>query len=115
MYPPRNKVATGALDQLLDSNGDPLEVRQTGSETYRRGNVKADCEITIEDAISVASFPAGLKEVGDYPATQVNGVNAASAKHDPDFDVIAITDALFIAQQRRDCGTVASTYCRPPS
>ena len=42
--------------------------------------------------------PAGIREVGDDLATQINAVNAGTVKHDGDFDVINISDALLLAQ-----------------
>lgn len=69
------------------------------SISLRRGDARADGIINIGDALFIAQMLAGLRTAGADLATQVNTINAASAKPDDAAgDKVTIADALFIAQ-----------------
>lgn len=66
--------------------------------TVQRGDARKDGTISIADALFVAQYLVGLRDIGDS-TSQVHVVNAASVKTDgPTGDQVTIADALLIAQ-----------------
>ncbi|MFC1937747.1 cohesin domain-containing protein [Chloroflexota bacterium] len=85
---------TGITD---GDTGSALSLDGAVVETLLRGDAKPDGTINIADALFVAQYLAGIREVGqglDY----CHPINAASIKHDGDNgDQITVGDRLFIA------------------
>jgi hypothetical protein len=89
------------LISLSDVNGNAIAAPTGLSQTVRRGDARADGNITISDALYIAQYLAGLR-----PActTEVNlnclhSVNSASVRQDGVFDENTMSDARYIAQQ----------------
>lgn len=78
-----------------------LEVQQMAdvAKTFRRGDANSNGSVNITDALFIAQYLAGLRELGET-TTLVNPVNAATARNDSltTGSSITITDALYIAQ-----------------
>ena len=73
--------------------------------SFQRGDAKADGDVNIADALFIAQYLVGVRDLGDG-LDKVHAVNSASVKHDNGCDEINIADVLFIAQYLvgiRDC------------
>ena len=88
---------TPSFDQVLDDGGNPLAVDPLTAKTLRRGDAKADGTVNVADALFIAQYLAGLREIGEG-LNLVHAVNSASVKQDGTFDVISVADALYILQ-----------------
>jgi len=75
--------------------------------TVRRGDARADGVVNISDALFIAQYLAGIRQLGS-DTDSLHAVNAASAKSDGMVgDQVTIADSLYIAQMlaglRDDC------------
>ncbi|MDA0734577.1 MAG: hypothetical protein O2860_08350 [Chloroflexi bacterium] len=91
---------TTAFTSLLDNGGNRVLAPDLAVQNLLRGDARADGNITIADALFIAQYLVGLRpacaDTVDF--TCLHSVNAASVRHDGDFDQKTIADALFIAQ-----------------
>ena len=82
-------------------SGDAVPQDAAASLSLRRGDARADGQVTISDALYIAQYLAGLRGLGT-DTNSVNPVNAASVRQDvtsgTNGDLLTIADALFIAQ-----------------
>lgn len=86
---------------LTDDGGNSVDVIPPGlSRTLLRGDARADGEINIADALFIVQYLVGSRDActAVVDTTCLHSVNAASVRHDGDFDKKTIADALFIAQ-----------------
>lgn len=90
-------TATLSFNSITGFNGDAVQPLSSSSLTFRRGDVNNSGgvdAITIVDALFIAQYLAGLKNL-----STLNPTNAASVSYDgANGDKITIIDALFIAQ-----------------
>ncbi len=86
-----------SFSHVTDGEGTLIPEDKPDIQTFRRGDARADGEVNIADALYVAQYLAGVREVG-HGLNKVHPVNSASAKWDDDGDVIDISDVLYIAQ-----------------
>ena len=98
-----------SFSEISDGEGNLVPQDEPAYEAFRRGDAKADGEVSIADALFIAQYLVGLRDVGGGP-DQVHPVNAASVKHDGDFDRISIADVLFICQYLAD---MSDGYFKP--
>ena len=88
---------TLSFDAMTGRDGRNVNQEQSVVASYRLGDAKADDAINIGDALFIAQYLAGLRDLG-VGLDAVNAVNAASVKQDGAFDVTNIADVLFVAQ-----------------
>jgi len=89
---------TLTFTNLVDVDGEPLGISPSEiSYNFRRGDARADEEVDISDALFIAQYLAGSRDLGDG-LDKVQAVNAGSVRHDDGFDEINISDVLFICQ-----------------
>ena len=104
------------FDQILASDAEVITPEGTIVKTYRLGDAKPDGTLNIADALFIAQYLAGLREIGEG-ADFVHAINAASIKQDGLFDKINIADVLFIAQRLvglRDVCFIQQDFGAPP-
>ncbi len=93
----QNSTVTVNFTAIAGVQGDYVSQRAPVSQVFRRGDANASggqTAVNITDALYIAQYLAGLKDV-----SAINTVNAASVNYDgAGGDKITITDALFIAQ-----------------
>jgi len=92
--------ATAALtfSDIRAPEGNAIsQITPLPENTFLRGGAKADGEVKIGDALFICQYLVGLRDIGEG-LDKVAPVNAASVKHDGEFDKIGIGDALYIAQ-----------------
>jgi len=90
----------GALvfTEIIDVEAEPLAPTPAEiSHNYRRGDARADGIISIADALYIAQYLAGMRDLGEG-LDKVHPVNAASVKWDSDIDMVNIADVLYICQ-----------------
>ncbi len=87
------------ITNLTELGGTSVAVNPVTLE-FRRGDARADGAINIADALFIAQNLVGLRPAcTDVVDTNcLHSVNAASVRHDGNFDKKTIADALFIAQ-----------------
>jgi len=105
---------TGALGQpatvrltfsnIYDPNGNLIhQLTPVPERQFLRGDATGDGEVNIRDFIYIVQYLAGLRDVGEGLG-KVHPVNAASVKHDGEYDVISFSDAWhllrYLAAQR---------------
>ena len=97
-----NATTTLTLTSLeVTEAGTGLKVNQDlpASNTYQRGDSRADGVINIFDALFIALCDVGLRDVGLVASTDCHPINGAGAKADGAAgDLLNITDAFFVAQ-----------------
>ena len=89
------------ITSLKDDGGQAMSVDQgVLAQTLLRGDARADGNVNIADALFIAQYLVGLRPActGVVDTTCLHSANAASVRHDGDFDEKTIADALFIAQ-----------------
>jgi len=97
---------TGALGQLAtvrltfsniyDPNGNLIhQLTPVPERQFLRGDATGDGEVNIRDVIYIVQYLAGLRDVGEGLG-KINPVNAASVKHDGEYDVISFSDAWYL-------------------
>ena len=94
--------ATAALTflDIRDPDGNAIsQLTPLPENTFLRGDAKADGEVKIGDALFICQYLVGSRDIGEG-LDKVEPVNAASVKHNGDFDKIGIGDALYIAQYK---------------
>ncbi len=85
-----NAISTGG------GSGAPQE--RDIVKTFIRGDANNSGAVSIADALFIAQYLAGLRDLGETAAT-VNAINSAAVRNDsPAGSAISISDALFIAQ-----------------
>jgi hypothetical protein len=90
-----------AITDLVDDESSPIEVVPPSvTQNLRRGDTRADREISAADALYIAQHLAGFRPacITVVDVACMNSVNAASVKNDGDFDRITIADAQSIAE-----------------
>lgn len=86
-----------SFSQIADRDGTLIPQYGPDSEVFRRGDARLDGEVNISDALFIAQYLVGLRDLGpEIP--YVHPINAASIKHDDSGDEINISDVLFICQ-----------------
>lgn len=91
-------VVTLNYGTITRGNGTAISQAGPATLSFRRGDARADGEVSITDALFIAQYLAGKRGLGN-DTTTVNPVNAASVSHnDATGDKITIVDAMFIAQ-----------------
>lgn len=93
------------FDLIADTDDNVIPQDGAAPMTFRRCDARADGTVNIADALFIAQYLVGLRDLGDG-IDKVNPVNAAAVKHDGGCDVINISDVLFICQYlvgQRDC------------
>jgi hypothetical protein len=97
---------TGALGQpatvrltfsnVYDPDGNLIQQLTPAPERqFLRGDATGDGEVNIRDFVYIVQYLAGLRDVGEGLG-EVNPVNAASVKHDGEYDVISFSDAWYL-------------------
>lgn len=97
---------TGALGQpatvrltfsnIYDPSGNLIyQLTPVPERQFIRGDATGDGEVNIRDVIYIVQYLAGLRDVGEGLG-KVNPVNAASVRHDGEYDVISFSDAWYL-------------------
>lgn len=91
---------TNHITSLTEKDGQLIDVPTVLSHDFLRGDARADGTVNIADALFIAQYLVGLRPACTtiVDTTCLHSSNAASVRHDDDFDKITIADALFIAQ-----------------
>lgn len=83
---------------IAAGSGEEIYPESTVSiDNLRRGNAKDTDGVDIGDAMFIAQYLAGLRDLGTG-VSAVNPLNGASVKHDTGGELITIADALVVAQ-----------------
>ena len=80
---------------VFDQYGDDFGSEGPITLTFQRGDTNADGSITIADVLVGARYLAVKRETG---LDSINLINLASVRHDGKFDVVTISDVLFLRQ-----------------
>jgi YVTN family beta-propeller protein len=96
----QNCPLTLQLISLSDSDANAIDVPVTVERNLLRGDAQPDGNVTIVDARFIAQYLADSRPActAVIDADCLHSVNAASVRHDGDFDRKTVADALFIAQ-----------------
>jgi YVTN family beta-propeller protein len=88
------------LTSLNDSDGNSIEVPDALGRDFLRGDAQVDGDVTIGDARFIAQYLLESRQACTtvIDSDCLHSVNAASVRHDGEFDRKTIADALFIAQ-----------------
>lgn len=90
-----NQPATATLtfSNIYDPNDNLIhQLTPVPEKQFLRGDARADGEVNIRDVIYIVQYLAGLRNIGEGLG-KVHPVNAASVKHDGEYDVISFSDA----------------------
>ena len=89
-------TATLSFSNIYDPSGNLIQQLTPAPERqFLRGDATGDGEVNIRDFIYIVQYLAGLRDVGEG-LDKVNPVNAASVKHDGEYDVISFSDAWYL-------------------
>jgi hypothetical protein len=89
------------VTSLSDTEANSLETPEVVSQVVQRGDARADGEVNMADARSIAQYLVGsrLACTTEVDVECLHSVNAASVKPDGEADGKSAADALLIAQQ----------------
>jgi hypothetical protein len=89
-------TATLSFSNIYDPNGNLIhQLTPVPERQFLRGDATGDGEVNIRDVIYIVQYLAGLRDIGEGLG-KVNPVNAASVKHDGEYDVISFSDAWYL-------------------
>jgi len=84
--------------EICDPEGKTIkQFTPVPTKEFLRGDARADGKVNMRDAVYIWQYLAGLRDIGEG-LDKVQPVNAASAKHDGEYDVINFSDAIYILQ-----------------
>jgi PKD repeat protein len=88
---------TLSFPEIRDGNGNAISQEATATNTFRRGDARADGKVDISDVLRICQYVVGLSTLGESLG-QVHPINAACVRHDDTGDKITMSDALYVAQ-----------------
>ena len=97
---PMGQPATVTLtfSNIYDPNGNLInQLSPVPEGQFVRGDATGDGHVNVRDFVYIVQYLAGLRDAGEGPG-KVNPVNAASVRHDGEYDVISFSDAWYLIQ-----------------
>jgi len=87
------------FNSITSATGAVVPQQADATRTFRRGDANSSGNVNITDALFIAQYLAGLRDLGETGST-VNPINAATPRNDSPTagSTVNITDALYIAQ-----------------